>query len=753
MEFREYLRIILTHKRLIIFLTLVTAIVATAGSFAISPKYKATTTVLIKSALTRPQMPISGFGYAPGEDIRRKGETFTKILKSRIVSEKAVRILGLDKRLSQKQPQKNKSGIISILKDITSTPQRLIGFLKSGKGKKQDPLQGLINIIQGAISAKLLPKTSILEISVLYHDPKLTADIADTVARVFVEHIGEMSSAEARVAKQFISERVKVAEDDLKTTQDNFREFIIREGTVYPESKTNLVLAELVHFETSLKNTRAEINQTKTNLREINQKLAQYDKTLKSSTTTIVNPLIQDLKTKLVNLEIQRSNLSVDYGPIHPKILALEEESKKIKTSLESEVKRIIETEVTTVNPIYQQLLSDLVSKETDLSVYQEKKRAISEIIKSFPRELKISAEKQIEWDTLASAVKFSQKNLDSLKTQLESARIAEAQKISEISVVDPALVPLNPKGLPKAGYPLLGILVGLMGGIGLAFFLEYIDDSVKTIETIEEELNLPVYGIIPEIKLQNKKIKRKDTRELDETSKMSERLITHFEPKSPIAEAYRSLRTNIQFAGIQEKAKTLLITSSFSSEGKTTTAANLCITLAQLGSKTILIDSDMRNPTLHLIFGKQKEPGLSNFIVGVSDLNEIIVPSGVEDLDIITSGPIPPNPSELLSSKRLNELTDDIKANYDFIIFDSPPVIAVTDAAILSSKVHGVFLIIEAGKTSKGICLRAKALLEKVNANILGVVLNNVKVESGYGYEYYYQYHYGEGKKKEKET
>ncbi len=444
MELREYLRIIVRHKRLIFFLTLVTAIVATAGSFAISPKYKATTTVLIKSALTRPQVPITGFGFAAGENIQRKGETFTKLLKSRIVSEKVVRILGLDKRLSQKQPQKNKSRIISILKDITSTPQRLIGFLKSGKGKKQNPLQGLINIIQGAISAKLLPKTSILEISVLYHDPKLTADIANTAAKVFVDHLREMNSVEAVATTKFIAGRVRVAEDDLKTAQDTFREFIIREGTVYPENKTNLVQMELVHFETSLKNTQAEIDQTKTNLREINQKLTKYDKMLKASTTTIINPLIQDLKTKLVNLEILRSNLSVDYGPIHPKILALEEESKKIKTSLESEVKRIIETEVTTVNPIYQQLLSDLVSKEIHLSVYQEKENAIVEIIKKFPKELAISAGKQIEWDTLISAVKFAQTNLDSLKSQLEAARIAEAQKISEISLVDPALVPLN---------------------------------------------------------------------------------------------------------------------------------------------------------------------------------------------------------------------------------------------------------------------------------------------------------------------
>ena len=755
MELREYLRIILAHIRLIVFLTLVTVVVATAGSFSISPKFKATTTVLIKSALTRPQVSIPGFGYAAGEDIRRKGETFGKILKSRVVSEKIVNILGLDRRLSQKniQKQKNQPKIISVMKGMIVTPQRFIGFLKYGKAQKQDPKEGLINSIQGSISANLLPKTSIIEVSVLFDDPKLAADIANTAAKVFLDHIREMNSAEARVAKEFIVQRVKVAMDDLKMAQDNLLRFIIKEGSVYPETKMNLILAEVVHFESSLKNTQAEIVQIKTKLREIRKKLKKYRKTLKSSTTTIVNPLIQELKSKLINLEIQCSNLSVDYGPLHPKILALEKEIKKIKANLDSEVKRIVQSEVTTVNPIYQNLLSDLVSKEVDLSVYQEKKKAISQIIENFPQELKMWAEKQIEWDTLTSAVKFAQKNLDSLKSKLEAARITEAQKISEISVIDPAKPSLNPKGLPKVGYTFLGLLVGLMGGIGLSFFLEYIDDSVKTTETIEEELKLPVYGVIPEIRSQskNRKEKRRETVGDNEISIVEEKLITHFEPRSPFAEAYRSLRTNIQFAETQEKTKTLLITSSLKGEGKTTTAANLSITTAQLGSKTLLIDGDLRNPMVHSIFGKQREPGLSNFIGGFTNINSIIVQSGIENLDIIASGPIPPNPSELLSSKRLGELIDNIKANYDFIIFDSPPIIAVTDAAVLSSKVHGVFLIIEAGKTSKAICLRAKTLLEKVNANILGAILNNVKFKSRYGYEYYYQYYYGEKKKKKK--
>ncbi len=749
MEFREYLRIILAYRRMIFFLTLVTAIIATAGSFLKTTKYEATTTALMKSALTQPKVSIQGYGYSATEDMQTKGETFKTILNSRVIAEKTVKILELEKTLSNKQKPYN----FSIIKWMSSILQKLMDYILYGEVKERDPTFNLVKEVQKSISTSLIPKTTMFEIKVKFTDPKLAAGIANTATMVFIEHFREMNSAEARIVKEFIAERVIVAEKDLVTAQDFLRTFIMMEGRAYPEKKANLILTELVSFETSLKTVDSEIDQIKISLPEIRQKLRNYDKTLITSSTTILNPIVQDLRNKLIGVEIQRSNFSVNYGPIHPKILALDKEINEIKTLMDTEVKKIIQREEITLNPIYQKLLSELISKEINLNVYQEKRKNITEIIKDFPSELKISADKQIEWDTLFSSVQFAQKNLDSLKTQLESARITEAQKLSTINIIDPAIPPKKSNGLPTVGFTLLGLFVGFMCGTGLAFFLEYIDDSVKDMKTIEEDLKLPVYGVIPEIKLQNGKIKRKDTRELDETSKMAERLVTHFEPKSPIAEAYRSLRTNIQFAGIKAKTMIFLITSTFQGEGKTTTVANLCITLAQLGSKTLLIDADMRNPTLHLIFGKQKEPGLSNFIVGVSDLNEIIVQSGIENLDIITSGPIPPNPSELLSSERVDQLIEKIKDNYDFILFDSPPVIAVTDAVILSSKVDGVFLVIHAGKSSKGICLRAKILLEKVNANILGAILNNVKVKSGYGYEYYYQYHYSEGRSKKKKT
>ncbi|HHL39862.1 MAG TPA: polysaccharide biosynthesis tyrosine autokinase [Deltaproteobacteria bacterium] len=717
MELREYLRTILARARLILLTTLVTVVVATAGGFMKTPRYEATTTVLIKSALTQSQVNIPGIQLSATQDIQRKGETFGRILKSRVIAEKTVDILGLDRKVAA--------------------------------GSKTDPRLAAVKTIQNSISARLLSKTSIMEISVLYPDRELAADIANTAARVFVDHIGEMNSAEARAAKEFIMERVSVAEADLKAAQDRLREFIAVEGAIYPESKANLVLAEFVSFETALKNTQTEIEQARKKIEEIRRRLSEADRTLKTSTTTIINPVIHNLKTKLVDVEVRKANLASELGPRHPRILALTEEAASIRRAIDGEVKRIVENEVTSINPVYQQLMQELVTKEIDYGVFVEKERAIRDIISTFPVELRLSAEKQIEWDTLTNSVKFAQKNLDSLKSQLETARISEARKISEIKVIDPAIPPTSPKGIPPLGYTLIGLVVGLLGGASLAFLIEYLDDSIKTIEAVEEDLQLPVYGVIPRIGSSRKRRRRrkKEEGEAVEVTMLEERLITHLEPKSPIAEAYRSFRTNIQFTDIDERTKILLFTSSVKGEGKTTTSANLAITMAQLGNRTLLVDADMRNPMVHAVFGLEREPGLSNIIGGFGDLKSVVKPSGIRNLDIITSGPIPPNPSELLNSKRLDMMIERLRDRYDFIIFDTPPIIAVTDAAVLCSKVHGAFLVIRGGQTSRRLCERAKGLLEKVNANLLGAVINNVRMSSRYGYEYYYQYYYGEQK------
>ncbi len=223
-------------------------------------------------------------------------------------------------------------------------------------------------------------------------------------------------------------------------------------------------------------------------------------------------------------------------------------------------------------------------------------------------------------------------------------------------------------------------------------------------------------------------------------------RLIVQDDPKAVSSEAFRTLRTNLQFTSPDRKLRTILITSPGPDEGKSTVAANLAIAWAQSGSRVVLIGADLRKPILHRIFGVPSLPGLTGYLTENISLEKIIVPSRIVDgLDLIPSGPIAPNPAELLQSKRMDELLEQLGGSYDYIIFDAPPVVIVTDAAVLASKSDGTLLVIRSGDVPTEMALRAKALLENANANILGVVLNRVPLHEGRGQYYYYHYGYAE--------
>jgi capsular exopolysaccharide synthesis family protein len=217
--------------------------------------------------------------------------------------------------------------------------------------------------------------------------------------------------------------------------------------------------------------------------------------------------------------------------------------------------------------------------------------------------------------------------------------------------------------------------------------------------------------------------------------------IITHANPKSPVSEAYRTLRTNIQFSAVDEEMNVIMITSAGPGEGKSTTISNLAVVYAQAGKKVLIIDADLRKPTMHHTFNISNRKGLTNVLTGQLSLDEVITPSGIESLSVLASGPIPPNPSEILSSKRMENLMEELSRQFDTILIDAPPTLAVTDSQIIAARCNGVLLVIDSGKVKREIAQKAKASLERVNARILGVVLNNVNRNSG---EVYYYYYYG---------
>ncbi len=286
-----------------------------------------------------------------------------------------------------------------------------------------------------------------------------------------------------------------------------------------------------------------------------------------------------------------------------------------------------------------------------------------------------------------------------------------------------------------------------------MVFLIDYFDNTVRTIEEVEQ-LGLNLLGAIPQIELNSKSdtIDRKEWKDSDVGQAIESKLVTHFDPKSPISEAYRILRTNLRFTRVvDESLKTVVVTSAGPREGKSTTVANLAITLAHMGSKVVLVDSDLRRPVIHSIFGLEKENGLTNYMIDSIPFETILKPTMIDNLTIVPCGLLPPNPSELLGSQKMDDFINRLKSKFDMILFDSPPVIAVTDAAVLGNKVHGVVMVISAGNTNRDAIGRSKSLLENVNARIIGAVLNNVNVTSTYGSSYYHYYHFYYGGKSKK--
>ncbi|MFH1776835.1 MAG: GNVR domain-containing protein [Candidatus Omnitrophota bacterium] len=487
--------------------------------------------------------------------------------------------------------------------------------------------------------------------------------------------------------------------------------------------------------------------------------------------TAVVNAFIE------VNLEEKRKQFSTAREFIQEQLSELEARLKegeiqlqKFTTSSEGGVnlsaplqKRLADLEVA---------LAALLQKYTEKHprVVQTKKQ-----IKDLEAQLKERQEKgglseqELEFAKLTREVEANRKLYSMLKEKLEEARITEAQKVGDVSIVDPAVLPRSPVSPRKTTTALVGIIAGAIMGISLAFLVESLDTSVGTIQEVEDLLKLPVLGVIPSIKHEIvddeknifAKIKHRIFRvKYTEEEERYIRMLVHFNPTSSIAESYRNIRTNLKISSTQ---KVLLVTSAGPGEGKTTILTNLGLTLAQKGARTLLVSSDLRRPALSRTFGIDRgDVGLSEVITGtvpvddalktISDimlgkmsLDDIIRFPGLGNIWILPSGHLPQNPAEILESNAITKLIEDLKRRFDVVLFDSPPVIPVTDPSLLASHVDGVVLCHEIGRTSKDALLRAKTQLESVGAKIIGVVLNHIaaQTESIEPYPYYYKYKY----------
>lgn len=721
---REYWRILKKRKFIVILTAIILGSFSTAFAVfrAPAPVYKTTCSIKFEKQTSIIDLYAQTLTWSTGDYI----ETQMSVIKSYSVFEKVAQELGRIPKRSIPAGTHLKASIVRVI----------------------DNLQSKVQVSREKY-------TNILNIQVTDSDPLFAQKLANTVALTYKQMYSENQMKRTTEAIKYIESQLARVRQKLREAEEAFDRF----------SRDNQLLSIDLQSENLLARTQeiqAELRKLEESKGEIKLLLARLDNFIKNPSGTGGNfysvnagAQYQSTNSALVELLLKKASLLQDYTPQHPEIIAIN--------------RRVVEN-ARKMKLLLQIRLAEIKSREA------EARKALHDL------QVKTNAlmGRKLEYDRLKRKVDLYHEMTTLLERKHQEVLIRKAEKPEEVTIVRPALLPSRPINPPKTKTTgAMGVAIGLVLGMIVAFVVETFDTSLGAIEDIEETLNTQVLGVIPQADARDIRESLKTMNLPDGAKKLSVaqtvQLVAHFSPKSMIAESFRGLRTNIQFKDVEDEIKAIAVTSASPQEGKTLVSINLAITMAQAGVRTLLIGSDMRKPMIERAFGVEIAPGLSEILLGnyawkdtvktITDimigkmsLEEVMVTPGLDNLHIITSGTIPPNPAELIESRRLKEFLEEAKKEYDLIIFDSPPILSTADAVILGSKMDGVLLVYRVGAVSKGLLKRSTAQLEHVKCRILGVVLNGMKPDLSpdfHDFKYYkYYYSYGEsgkGRKRKK--
>lgn len=618
---------------------------------------------------------------------------------------------------------------------------------------KQNPRYiQLLSDIRAQVTATPEENTTLINISATSPEPGLAARIANAVAQAYQEENRLQRNRQLFGARRFIEEQVAAVGNRLQQAEDGILALKERQGFVSLNEETAASVARIGALESEYEKVRLEQEGIAPQIQALQNPQILDGTILLRVIADAGDPGITKLNSALIDLGLERENLLTTLTPQHPQIRDLDARISATRENLNARIRTVRDSMVREIRVKNQTL-------EVRSAELQRQMQIVRQAQRKFP---------DVSWKLaqLQRELTLNENLLTTLRSKLQEVQIKEKEQVDEVSVVRPAIPPSQPMNPPQmGGKTIVGLLIGLTVGLVLAFVMESLDTSIGTIQDVEGYLEMPVLGLIPLIDPTKDPLisPPEDDEESGPLLKMRPFLVSLFSPRSTIAEAYRSLRTNVEFLSLEKNVKTLCVTSASLMEGKTTTAINLAITIAQTGKKTLLVESDLRKPFLHHAFGIERDPGLSDAIVGnkgwreclrtVTDLmlgplgiEKLMAMPNIDKLSLLTSGSPPPNPSEFLNSQRMTDLIAIFREEYDFIIFDCPPVLPVTDAAILASKTDGTLIVYRVGKIARSALKRAKVLLENVRGRVLGVVLTGLKAEVSPDYEEleYYRYAYG---------
>ncbi len=604
----------------------------------------------------------------------------------------------------------------------------------------------IVSNLKAAMKVEPIRDTEAIRLTVSSVDPYEAAYLANTIANEYYELDLAFNLGEVVELKDFLEEQLEGIEKDLTVSEEALTEFQKREGVYVLDETAQTLIDQLSTFEATYYTSLADLQVSRQKLENQQKMLNEREKWIVGEAINTTNPLINQLRMAIAEMEAEKITVMTVQGlsAKHEAIGEMDKRIDELKSKLFREAQNLTSLGLSPVeqSQISLDLLSRVLFNSVEVISLEEKSKEYKKLVNQYADELNKLPQRSLEFARLDRDRQVNEKYYILMKTKFQESRITEASRISNVRIVDPAYTPRRPIKPKKKMNLLLGIFMGLGLGVGIAFVKEYLDHSVRSSEDLEK-LGLTTISIVPKINIKSALEKIQQNGKVDdEEYALKSRLISHYDPKSTVAEAYRTLRTNIQFMNPDNPLRSLVVSSGGPGDGKSTTVANMAIAFANLGKKVLLIDGDLRKPILHKVFDVPRGPGLTHRLV--QDLNDqdVIRETQVPDLYLVTCGDVPPNPSELLASWKLKDFIARMKAEYDIVLLDSPPIIAVTDASILSTLTDAIMLVVNSGRTDQRVLKRSINLLSQVNTNLIGAVLNGVNISAGYD-SYYYYYHY----------
>ncbi len=553
--------------------------------------------------------------------------------------------------------------------------------------------------------------TDIFEIEAISSEPEQAMQIANAMARFFIEDEIKRVRKDYKRAKPFIDESLKISKKGYINALNSLKLFKEKRKTVDLETETSNLVQKISNLKTTLDDNNLAIHNAEASINSISTQLESVPKYQKVSEQIKQNEMIINLKLSLRDLYLALSETKTKYRSEHPNVIDIENKIEKAKELLQKEVEKVFSSATISIDSIYQDFSSRIVENYVAIAVNKAQYQVLHNLIQKYESEMMSLPDLASKYSKLLIDVKVTENAYNSLLEFSYKVVMAESMTSLNIYQVEKAVVPDKTDSKHKHPDILINFIVALFMGtvfcVGAAFLTEFLDDTIQTSDDIRIFPSVTFLGVILKLK------------------KKQSKLIDIMDPQSLLSETFRTIRNSIRFATVKKKLKSFVVTSSIKGEGKSLFTANVAISIANQGDNTLIIDGNMRRPGQNTYFNLNNKLGLTNYLIGDANVESIQQKTDVERLSVITTGPIPPDPGKLVESEKMHDMVNDMKDIYDVVIIDSPQLAQASDAIIFAGLTDGLVIIVESGKSSRRLFADLLELIKKAEVNILGGVLN----------------------------